>query len=141
MRTFNLRFNFYNSDKLCEKAGDRRSLFCYAKRHSSVWISNVILKESVGCWYIQLFEGYLSMSKKSFQVWKVKVCKINIYIKNEQIKINKLKWAELHSFLLIEFCLPVFNIKLQICLYFLKTENLFSKIKIFWCCNTINSLI
>ena len=53
---------------LGKKTKDKRSLFPYARRHASIWISNVILKVLVGCWHIQIAAGYLSMSQKSSQV-------------------------------------------------------------------------
>ena len=55
----------------CKNTGDKRSLFCYARRHCSICISNIILKVLVECRHIQITAEYLSMSQKSSQVSRV----------------------------------------------------------------------
>ena len=60
---------FYNSETshlwfLWRKTRYKRFLFCYARRHSCVWVLNVFSKTSVKSWHIQNTVGCLFTSQK-----------------------------------------------------------------------------
>ena len=69
---FNRWFDFYKSEEpplLSMQKGRKQAIFIlYARRYSSIWISNVILRVPIECWHIQIIAGYLSMSQKLSQV-------------------------------------------------------------------------
>ena len=67
---------FYNSETshLCflwRKTRYKRFLFCYARRHSCVWVLNVFSKTSFKSWHIQNTVGCLFTSQKLSQVSRI----------------------------------------------------------------------
>ena len=73
---FNRWFYFYKSEEpplLSMQKGRKQAFFIlYARRYSSIWISNVIFRVAIECWHIQIAAGYLSMSLHKF-VYTIKI--------------------------------------------------------------------
>ena len=82
---YNPRFDFWNAKinhlcSLCKKKREKWPLFCYARKHFTIWVFNIFSKEIVECCYVHLTVGYLSILKpftmvpvKRASLWRAEI--------------------------------------------------------------------
>ena len=102
MMTFNPCFDFCNSETshfcfLCKQTRDSRSLFCFTRRDSSVWISHVFLWALVKCWNVNITVEYLSTSQKSMSfIMKLYSLQVNVFACFYLIRF-RVRWKQVFS--------------------------------------------